>query len=106
MRRLGLMPVLRIFFLHLESSLKFSLPTLRLHCSQAWAGALHTPLGPYCYWRRWAWTAEGARLRIPPCQACWPEGSGPQVKNLATEPARFGPMCSWLESKMCHGLAT
>lgn len=46
------------------------------------------PLWPYCYWGRWAWTAEGTRLHILPCQACWPEGSGAQVKNLATRPAR------------------
>lgn len=52
------------------------------------------------YWGRWAWTAEGTRLHILPCQACWPEGSGAQAKNLAT-----GSMCSWLESRICHDLA-
>lgn len=79
------MLVFHIFLLHLESSLKISLPTLRLHCSQAWAGDLST---------RALLLLEKVGLdhRVPGCvflrQACWPEGSGAQVKNLATKPAR------------------
>lgn len=95
------MLVFHIFLLHLESSLKISLPTLRLHCSQAWAGALSTralllleKVGldhkmPGCVFL----PAKHAGLRaVEPRSRTWP----------LNQPE---PVCSWLESKTCHGLA-
>lgn len=81
--------------LHFESSFKVSLPALQLHRSHA-AGAGLCTLHPAASEK-----ADGGR-----CQAAFPSllASSLWVVGPWGQPG-LGSECSWLEVKLCQGLA-